>query len=255
MSPIRYLIMGMLSAMTAIGAPLQFQSSTRQTALVELYTSEGCSSCPPAEAWLSRLKTAPALWSDFVPVAFHVDYWDYLGWRDQWASKQFSDRQRDYAQSWQSENIYTPEFALNGKEWSGWRGSFGGRGDPPARGGEAGVLTVVSQDTNHWQVRFVPALRGGSGYEVHAALLLSGLGADVKSGENAGHHLRHDFVAIALIHQPLVRENDGFTGPISIAAVPNKPEGKLALAAWVTQSGTLAPVQAVGGWLADSEKN
>ncbi len=57
--------------------PVQFQSGATQTSLLELYTSEGCSSCPPAEAWLSRLKDSPKLWKDFVPVAFHVDYWDY----------------------------------------------------------------------------------------------------------------------------------------------------------------------------------
>src|SRR6266853_2095647 len=63
-------------------SPITFQSSETQTTLIELYTSEGCSSCPPAETWLSRLKESPALWKDFVPLAFHVDYWDYFGWRE-----------------------------------------------------------------------------------------------------------------------------------------------------------------------------
>src|SRR5213592_2728274 len=73
----------------AQNTPLTFQSSGKQTALIELYTSEGCSSCPPAETWLSRLKESPGLWKDFVPLAFHVDYWDYLGWGDPWANKSF----------------------------------------------------------------------------------------------------------------------------------------------------------------------
>ena len=64
--------------------------------LLELYTSEGCSSCPPAEAWLSNLTTDARLWTDVVPVAFHVDYWDYLGWDDVFACADFSERQRDY---------------------------------------------------------------------------------------------------------------------------------------------------------------
>ncbi len=67
--------------------PIAFQSSENQITLLELYTSEGCSSCPPAEIWLGRLTQSPGLWKDFVPVAFHVEYWDYLGWRDPWASK------------------------------------------------------------------------------------------------------------------------------------------------------------------------
>ena len=74
--------------------PVIFKSSERRTALLELYTSEGCSSCPPAETWLSRLTDSPGLWKDFVPIGFHVDYWDHLGWRDKWGSKAFSERQQ-----------------------------------------------------------------------------------------------------------------------------------------------------------------
>src|SRR6266853_4246963 len=122
---------------------LAFQSSQTKTHLLELFTSEGCSSCPPAEAWLSKLKGAPGLWSDFVPVAFHVDYWDHLGWRDKWASGQFSDRQRDYAQAWGSDSVYTPGFVLNGKEWRNW---FGLKNVPTGSRTTAGVLRIVSED-------------------------------------------------------------------------------------------------------------
>src|SRR5258708_3115069 len=147
---------------------ITFQSSREQTALIELYTSEGCSSCPPAENWLSRLKESPGLWKDFVPLAFHVDYWDYLGWRDPWASKSFSDRQRNYAKQWRSDSIYTPGFVLNGKEWRDWSGRKDG---PKSAGVNAGVLTVTSSDTNRWQVSFAPANTGRAHYAVHAPLL------------------------------------------------------------------------------------
>src|SRR5882757_7056938 len=73
-----------------------FQSTQERTALLELYTSEGCSSCPPAETWLSGLQDSPRLWKDFAPVAFHVDYWDYLGWKDAWSDAAFAERQRAY---------------------------------------------------------------------------------------------------------------------------------------------------------------
>src|SRR5215467_12960255 len=86
------------SAVESLGAErIKFQSGTNRAALVELYTSEGCSSCPPAEEWLSQLKIDPRLWMDFVPVAFHVDYWVYLGWRDPFGTGSFSERQRAYA--------------------------------------------------------------------------------------------------------------------------------------------------------------
>src|SRR5271156_2248162 len=143
MIPVRYMFLGVLGCIAANAAPIQFQSSERQVALVELYTSEGCSSCPPAESWLSKLKNKPGLWSDFVPVAFHVDYWNGLGWRDKLSSEEYSERQRNYARDWSEDEVYTPEFVLNGKEWRNW---FGFRGAPSASATKTGILQVSSTD-------------------------------------------------------------------------------------------------------------
>jgi hypothetical protein len=96
---------------------LVFNHSGPKAALVELYSSEGCSSCPPAEAWLNHLKAAPGLWSEVFPVAFHVDYWDNLGWPDRLASASYTQRQRDYAARLGQDSVYTPEFIVNGHEW------------------------------------------------------------------------------------------------------------------------------------------
>src|SRR5260370_24004733 len=95
---------------------LSIESGPRKTHLLELFTSEGCSSCPPAEAWMSRLKENPGLWRDFVPIAFHVDYWDRLGWRDPFASKAWTARQYEYSERWNSGSVYTPGFVLDGRE-------------------------------------------------------------------------------------------------------------------------------------------
>ena len=250
MNPVRYIILGVLAGLATDAAPMQFQSPDRQVALVELYTSEGCSSCPPAESWLRGLKEKAGLWSEFVPVAFHVDYWNYLGWCDKWSSKEYSDRQRDYAGAWGSENIYTPEFVLNGQEWRNWLGL---RGAPGLSGTKAGILKVVSEDTNHWQVVFTLATNAITGYDVNAAFLISGLGSDVKAGENTGRHLKHDFVVIKLVRQPLVRKNDEFQGSFVMPAEQKKTEGRLALAVWVVRRGRPEPLQAAGGWLVPSE--
>jgi hypothetical protein len=252
MFPIRRIILGALASLAANAQPISFQSSERQVPLVELYTSEGCSSCPPAESWVSHLKNKPGLWSEFVPVAFHVDYWDYLGWRDKWAKKQFSDRQRDYAAAWHSENIYTPEFVLNGQEW---RTTFGLRSVPGLSETKVGVLKVNSEDAQHWQAYFLPAAEATAGYQINAALLAVGLGSDVKKGENGGRHLEHDFVVLTLVNQPLVHGKDGYQGTFNLAPEQKPQEGRLALAVWTTQTGRLEPVQSVGGWLAPSEKN
>lgn len=235
-----------VAAVNAQNAPFTFQSSAKQTALIELYTSEGCSSCPPAETWLSRLKESPGLWKDFVPLAFHVDYWDYLGWRDPWANKSFSDRQRNYARQWHSESIYTPGFVLNGKEWRDWSGRKDG---PKSAEVKAGVLTVSSSDTNHWQVRFAPANASSANYEVHAAWLAGGLSSQVKAGENRGRLLSHDFVVLKLATASLVRSGNVVQGEFILSQPRGGAESDLALAVWITPAAGLEPLQATGGWI------
>jgi hypothetical protein len=243
--------LGLLAGIAANAAPIAFESSERQTSLLELYTSEGCSSCPPAESWMSKLKTAPALWGEFVPVAFHVDYWNNHAWSDKFSREQYSTRQRDYAQVWSAENIYTPEFVLNGKEWRNW---FGFHGAPAASALKTGVLQASSDDGKHWQADFVPAENGTADYEVTAALLVSETSSDVKGGENAGRHLNHDFAALSLITRPLASQTNRFQGKFIIDSNPKGISGRLALAVWVTRSGHLEPLQATGGWLPKPEK-
>lgn len=239
--------MALLATIATHAAPVSFQSSERKTSLLELYTSEGCSSCPPAETWLSRLKDSPGLWKDFVPVAFHVDYWNYLGWRDRWSKEEFSDRQRAYAKVWGSENIYTPEFVLNGKEWSH---GFWQTGLPAPADTKVGVLSVNSGDARHWQINFSPAQTEKTACELHAALLVNGISSDVTAGENAGRQLKHDFAAIAFTELPLVSRSNVFHSTFILDAAPPKgQEGRLALAVWLTLHGKSEPIQAVGGWL------
>jgi len=243
------IVAGSLLAMIPAGAQtnlLQFQSAPTRTALLELYTSEGCSSCPPAEKWLSGLTTSPRLWKDFAPVAFHVDYWDYLGWPDRWSDTAFSARQRAYAQVWNSENIYTPEYVLNGKEWRNW---FTGKSGPKSDGERVGILTVTSTDTNLWQVSFVPEKFSGEHYEIHAAWLAGGIISDVKAGENRGRKLPHDFAVVNLVQIGLTTTNGRASGKFILAAPGTNPGKTAALAVWVTRAGDLQPLQATGGWL------
>ncbi|HTI98459.1 MAG TPA: DUF1223 domain-containing protein [Dongiaceae bacterium] len=230
---------------------IQFQSAPERTALLELYTSEGCSSCPPAEAWLSGLKDSPRLWKDFAPVAFHVDYWNSPGWKDAWSDAKFSERQSNYARLWHSENIYTPELVLNGKEWQNW---FTGKNGLKSDGNNVGVLTVTSSDMKLWQVSFNPAKDSGGRYEIHAALLAGGIVSDVKAGENSGRQLRHDFAVVSLVHIGLMTGNGVAKGRFILSA-PKSTAGKTsAFTVWVTRAGELEPIQATGGWLTAPDK-
>ena len=90
------------------GEPLHFSSGPERIALIELYTSEGCSSCPPADRWLGALAGRQGLWKDFVPVEFHVNYWDSLGWKDRLSTPEFTAREYAYSSAWGAPNVYTP---------------------------------------------------------------------------------------------------------------------------------------------------
>ena len=112
------------------------ESKPARTHLLELFTSQGCSSCPAAEAWLSNLKNEPRLWQDFVPVVFHVDYWDHLGWRDPFASGKWTERQAIIPRVGRAESVFTPAFVLDGVAWRN-------TAVPSAAAESPGVLKIV----------------------------------------------------------------------------------------------------------------
>jgi hypothetical protein len=223
-----------------------FRSGSTQTALIELFTSEGCSSCPPAEEWLSSLVASDRLWKDFVPVAFHVDYWDDLGWRDPFGAATFSHRQRGYASEWRRNNIYTPAFVLNGEEWTAW---FGRRA-PGASETGVGVLEARQLGSDRFEARFEPEPRESSSYQLHAALLGCGIESEVRAGENAGRRLLHDFAALDLRAATLEPRDGALVASVELRSRPRLPVVRYAVAFWVTRVGQLAPLQATGGFLA-----
>jgi hypothetical protein len=223
--------------------PLRFSSGARQTVLVELYTSEGCSSCPPAEHWLAGLRDDPGLWRDFVPVAFHVNYWDNLGWPDRFASRQFTQRQYVLAASWSGGSVYTPCFVRDGTEWHP-------SSEPGLSGKVAGVLAVSYDPAGgNCRVKFLPAEKSPGNYDAQVALLGGGLASNVTAGENAGETLRHEFVVLTLADGPMRPEGEAATAELALPQPEIKGAERRALAVWVTRRGELAPVQATGGWL------
>jgi hypothetical protein len=177
----------------SIHADVTFQSGPSRTSLLELYTSEGCSSCPPAESWFSTLRQSPRLWKDIVPVAFHVNYWDDLGWTDSLASPAFTTRQRDYAAAWGADSVYTPAFVLNGREWRDRD-----LDSIPASEGKPGTLSATLHKNGDVQVTFLPSAAMPGKLQAFVALLGYGVTSDVKAGENSGRTLIHDFVALDL---------------------------------------------------------
>jgi len=222
----------------------QFASGPQQTALVELYTSEGCSSCPPAEAWLSRQKDNPGLWKQLVPVAFHVDYWDRLGWRDRFSSKEWTERQSRYAALWGSESVYTPAVVVNGREQRGWSGAS--LSQPSEK--QPGILAATTSDGKTFAIEFHPAKNEATDWDAHMALLGSEISTNVRAGENSGRNLKHDFVVLDLEQTEM--KSDAASQRVSLTIkAPVETGSRKAVAIWVTRRGQLAPVQATGGWL------
>lgn len=177
-------------------------------------------------------------------MAFHVNYWDHLGWADRFAKKVFTERQRRYAAAWKGESVYTPGFAADGKEWRGWF-----TGAPlPQRNSKVGSLRVTL--TNDFKVNgsFLAAVPTQGPLIFEAAFLGSNLESDVKRGENSGRKLRHDFVVLQFDTGKMAATNNQWTGSLSLPAnsTAEKPD---ALAAWVMAPDTLEVVQATGGWI------
>ena len=231
-------------------AELRFQSGPARVTLVELYTSEGCSSCPPAEAWLNGLENAPGLWREFVPVAFHVNYWDHLGWKDALASRSFTDREHAHASAWRAASVYTPCFVRNGEEWRPRDDAVVTRGKEDAGGL---VLRWRAADST-CVVEYTPAAgtaaTTGSHLEVSVVLLGGGIATEVRRGENSGRTLRHEFVALRWEARALAAGSGGVrTATLVLPPRSDLAAPRRALAAWVTRRGSLAPLQAVGGWL------
>jgi len=224
--------------------PKTFESGDTQSALIELFTSEGCSSCPPAEKWLSRLKSNQDLWKKAVPIAFHVDYWDHLGWRDRFAKPEFTSRQQRYAAAWGGDSVYTPGFVVNGKEWRDW---FGGNALPIAST-KVGVLRVSVGGDGKVSATFVPEITQPRALALNVALLGNDLESDVKRGENSGRRLRHDFVVLQLAKNEMTNQGNLWAGTVLLSSNAGIDKGT-ALAAWVQSGETTPPIQATGGWL------
>lgn len=164
----------------------------RKAVVVELFTSESCSSCPPADDLLGRLRGAPAGGAEVIPLEFHVDYWNHLGWQDRFSSSAFTSRQEMYATRFRLDGPYTPQMVVDGGQ------EFIGSSSREAR--EAIARAVVRPEEAEVQLSFsaagklsvrVKGLIPGAAGEVMLAVTEDNLSTSVGGGENSGHVLHH----------------------------------------------------------------
>lgn len=215
-----------------------FQSGENRTNVIELFTSEGCSSCPPAETWMNNMKDKEGLFETFIPIVFHVSYWNNLGWKDTFAKKAYDDRQRWYSSKWGSSTIYTPGLITNGKEYRGW---FDTRDFPKFKKEKAGALHVNLEKESmviEWRNK-----SSRTPLHVNVAVLGFDYSINVLNGENAGRTLEHDFTVLGW-------DQHSFDSSKANLSLPKfeQDDHKKALVVWLSDSNGVV-IQATGGYL------
>ena len=177
------------SAGTAIAAnpvACRADSAPQLMPVIELYTSEGCSSCPPADKWLSTLKPQVASGAAVVQ-AFHVGYWDYIGWVDRFANPAHTQRQRQVAALNHQSGIYTPQLVRDGKDSRDY--ATPGTSPTPARA----RIALQRNAADAFEATVTPG-EGVGAWSAYWTVTENGHASKVKAGENAGETLQHDFV-------------------------------------------------------------
>lgn len=229
------LLLTFLLLISSVFAQTHIQSTKEQNIMIELFSSEGCSSCPPAEKWLNGFESNPNLWTKYIPLSFHVTYWDRLGWKDSFAQKDFTTRQYMYKQDGHTSGVYTPGFMMNSKEWRAW---FNNSQDNI----ETSYGGILSADIEGKQVQIKYAEEGD--FRVHIALLGFGLKTKVPRGENKGRLLKHNFVVLNM--------NTYFLDNSRLkASLPRYfPKAKrYAVVVWICPNDSMQVLQSIGGWL------
>ncbi len=219
-APMFFLIM----PTTLIAAECSAKSGLEIVPLLELYTSEGCSSCPPADKWLSNMKLSA---KKVVPLAFHVDYWDYIGWKDQFAKPEYSDRQHKTAAFSDAAYVYTPQFTINGRDFRGLDGSrFNQVVENSLKQTSRANLTLDTTNQPNGEVLIKATAQILQADEVkHADIFIAiyenKLTSNVKAGENNGRELKHDYVVRDLLGAYQINNKNEFSKNITL-----KPEWK-----------------------------
>jgi hypothetical protein len=219
------------------------QSPAHRVALLELYTSEGCDSCPPADLFVSGLRAAGVAPQQAVILSEHVDYWNYIGWKDPFSRAAFTERQRWLSDLAGSRTIYTPEIFIAGKELRGGTNGGWSSGVPAA-------VKRVNDTAAQADISIVLGVAGSGGLPVevkasspregklYVALVESGVASQVTAGENKGRLLHHDFVVREWL-APVSLSADAKSGKNTaglvrtLALPPGASAGKLGISAFV----------------------
>jgi hypothetical protein len=214
------------------------RSSVNRVAVLELYTSEGCNSCPPADRWVSALPARGFAPDRVIPLAFHVDYWDQLGWPDRMAKAQFSVRQRMQAARNRANVVYTPQLLLNGSDYrqSAGDSGFGDRITALNRLPAAADLLLRQRSAPagvEVELEMSLARVAAGGVQTFVAITENRLQSAIQAGENQGKLLHHDFVVRELAGPLPQREAGRVKWKSTVTLRPDWKRPYLSLVAFV----------------------
>ena len=235
---------GLAVSLPAGAAKIETESAGTITPVVELYTSEGCSSCPPADAWISRLGETLGKGIEAVPLAFHVDYWNYLGWEDPFSDPDYTSRQRMLGALNRQRSIYTPEFLVSGRETRGTRAVVDAIRSANAESATVDIRLAVER-AGTGEVAAEVSVGGDTGNaELYLAVFENGITREIGGGENRGRTLRYDFVVRSFRKVALLGQED-YMATHSIALEPDWNPANLGLAVLVMDRRSSATRQAL----------
>ena len=241
------LLAGLSGFSFAAGLSCSARSGNTTVPLLELYTSEGCSSCPPADDWLSSLRQSGLVPDRVVPLALHVDYWNDLGWEDSFSQKKFTDRQYRLAGLNRMRTVFTPQFVLNGRNLSRWQS----RADSEikrinATAAQAGISLVLSRHARDIGITAdAETLNQPAQTDLYLVVYENNLSHDIEAGENQNLTLHHDYVARQLIGPVPLKDSGKVHFARNISLDKSWKESDMGIVAFVQNRNDGAVLQAL----------
>lgn len=231
MKPFLLLALTAMTFATHAADSCRMQSPAVPPTVVELYTSEGCSSCPPADQWLSTLKGR----TDVLPLAFHVTYWDRLGWADRYGLPEATARQYELARLAGQSGVYTPQVVAAGRDWRVW---------PRLPEGPKAAAPTATLVRDGDRVRLsVAASSSAQRLAGYWAVTEDGHVSRVSAGENAGETLKHDHVV--RLYKPVAAWNGAQEQQAELTITRGVPEHPRRVVFVITDAATQRPLQSV----------
>jgi hypothetical protein len=232
-----------MTSLLTNGSKADAVGTMRTPVLIELFTSEGCSSCPPADTLLQKLDQQPIAGAELIVLSEHVDYWNHIGWKDPYSARLYSDRQSAYGKRFGLDSVYTPQMVVDGmSEFVGSNTSLANqafekalhRPKLPVRLSSISVTSHLL--TGHLETGGLDKSYGTGDADVYLVLALNRAESRVSAGENAGHNLQHVSVVRRISKIGTVKQGQALSQEVQVKVGPGEDSDNLRLIAFVQES-------------------